>query len=72
MLDILKGLVVESDCLEWDNTLISKQDTFAFGDVERQHVLQRPLKWAVDVSLHFNIGDIRGDRLVQQHVISIE
>ena len=41
MLDILKGLVVESDCLEWDITLISEQDTFAFGDVERQ---LRPLK----------------------------
>ena len=64
MLDILKGLVVESDCLEWDITLISEQDTFELGDVERQHVLQRPLKEAVDILLHFNIGYIRGDRLV--------
>ena len=64
MLDILNRLVVESDCLEWDITLISEQDTFAFGDVERQHVPLRPLKEAVDVLLHFNIGYIRGDRLV--------
>ena len=64
MLDILNRLVVESDCLEWDITLNSEQDTLEFGDVERQHVLLRPLKEAVDVSLHFNIGYIRGDWLV--------
>ena len=64
MLDILNTLVVEGDCLEWDIMLISEQDTFELGDVERQHVFQRPLKEAVDTSLHFNIGDIRGDRLV--------
>ena len=64
MLDILNRLVVESDCLEWDITLICEQDTFELGDVKRQHVLLRPLKEAVDVSLNFNVREIRGDRLV--------